>query len=264
MAPSAQNAAQRLTIALSALAERLARLQPADLPEMPGVVWHLFVQGPPEAVAAEARRLARADLAVTALEGRGVARSRNAALAAVKTEFLLFADDDLQFCPEAIAALIPCFDARPEADFLCARLADEAGRPRKAYSPDGTPVRWFNGGKLGTPELALRPEAFRRAGVAFDPNFGAGQPDCIGDEYILLCDALRAGLKGWHVDLVLARHPAESSGTSWQGADRMQIRRRVLIRALGRWPSLPARLVFALRHRRAIGGLGAFLAFLRP
>lgn len=257
--------APRLTIALSTMADRLAGLSPERLPPMPDVVWHLFVQGPAAAVATGTARLvaARPDIAVTALDSRGVARSRNAALAAVTTDWLLFADDDLTFHPEGIAALIARCDREAAADFLCARLTDETGRPRKRYAPDGTRARWFNCGKVGTPELALRPGRARAAGIGFDPGFGAGAPDWMGDEYIFLCDALRAGLKGWHVDLVPASHPATSSGLT-QGPEAMAVRRRVLIRALGRWTSLLPRLAFALRHRRTLGGWRGALAFLRP
>ena len=262
--------APRLTLAVASMAARLDRLSLAGLPVIPGVIWQIFVQGDRAAIAAHAPRLARADVTLTPIEGLGVARSRNAALAAAKTDLLLFADDDLTFHPAAITALIAQFDACPQADFLCARLADETGRPRKRYGRAGARMRWFNCGTVGTPELALRPARMRAAGVTFDPAFGAGAPDFLGDEFIFLCDALRAGLRGWHVALTLASHPAASSGLA-QGAAVMAVRRRVFIRALGRWASLPVRLVFLLRQAmRGGGGLGALggwrgaLAFLRP
>ena len=51
----------------------------------------------------------------------------------------------------------------------------------------------------------------------------------------------------------------------------MAVRRRVFIRALGRWASLPVRLVFLLRQAMwggagfgAMGGWRGALAFLRP
>ena len=252
-----------LTIAIASMDTRLHRLSLAGLPMLPEVVWQIFAQGDPARIAAHADRLARPDIRLIASPGQGAARNRNAALAAADTDLLLFADDDLTFHPEGITAVIARMVAQPEADFLCARLSDPAGRPRKRYSRDGQPARWFNCGKVGTPELALRPARFRAAGVQFDPGFGAGAPDWLGDEYIFLCDALRAGLRGRHVALTLASHPAESSGLA-QGPAVMAVRRRVLIRALGRWRSWPVRAIFALRHRRAVGGLRGLLAFLRP
>jgi hypothetical protein len=253
----------RLTIAIATMETRLDQLSLPMLPPIPGIVWRIFAQGNPETIARHATRLARADVTLTATEGRGAARSRNAALEAVWTEYLLFADDDLIFDPAGIATLLARFEAQPATDFLCACLSDETGRPRKRYSPDRTPVRWFNCGKIGTPELALRPARLRAKAVRFDTSFGAGASDWLGDEYIFLCDALRAGLRGQHVAVTVASHPANSSGLT-QGVEAMAVRRRVLIRALGRLKSLPVRLSFAIRHRRTIGGWRGWLAFLRP
>lgn len=247
-----------LTVAIATTAARMTSVSADRLPPLPGVVYHLFVQGETTPAPAD---LCRPDIRITWTEGRGAARNRNAALATVRTPLLLFADDDLSFSPQGLVALIARFAAEPEADFLCARLTDESGRLRKRYSPDGKRVRWWNAAKVGTPELALRPQGFAARAVSFDTSFGAGMPDHLGDEYIFLCDALRAGLKGRHVALVLASHPGESSGTE-AGGDTMEIRKRVLIRALGRWKSHPARLAFALRHRHRFRNWRAFWRFV--
>lgn len=251
-----------LTIAIATMADRIPRLLKTDLPAIDGAIWHLFVQGEPSVIACEAERFARPDITVTHSEGCGVARNRNAALAAAQTEFLLFWDDDLSADPSAITRLIQRFQSLPDTDFLCARLSDESGKPRKRYSDDGTRARWHNCGKVGTPELAVRPSRMRAKNIWFDTAFGAGSPAFLGDEYIFLCDALRAGLRGVHVDLILASHPTESSGNR-SGSVVMAVRRLVLIRALGRWASLPVRLTFALRHRKGLN-LRGILKFLRP
>lgn len=248
----------QLTIAIATTAARLSAITPERLPPLPGIAYHVFVQGPAQPSHLD---LGRPDIQLCQTEGRGAARNRNAALARVTSPLLLFADDDLRFDPAGLTRLIDRFNAQPQMDFLCARLACEQGLPRKRYTRDGKPVRWWNCGKVGTPELALRPERFRQKGLAFDPRFGAGMPDYLGDEYIFLCDALRAGLRGCHVDETLAQHPRESSGTRHDSA-AMAIRKRVLVRALGRWKSRPARLAFALRHWRRFENLASFLEFL--
>ena len=250
----------RLMIAVATTAERIARLSTLVLTPVVGAEWVVFVQGRSNDEQDVKRRLSRPDITVVWSEGMGAARNRNCALVHVRWEFLLFADDDLSFSPEGIAALIDRFDEERDMDFLCARLTDEMGALRKKYSPDKTAARWFNTGKVQTPEIALRSDAFNRAGVRFDQDFGAGTPYFLGDEYIFLCDAMRAGLRGQHVDIIVACHPSASSGADFS-ATAMAVRRRVLIRALGRLRSLPARLAFALRHRRTIGpgGLWALL-----
>jgi hypothetical protein len=252
------DASALLTVAIATTSSRVASLQADRLPSIVGLKYQIFVQGE---VLPDRADLLRHDIAFALAEGHGAARNRNAALASVGTPYLLFADDDLTFSPEGLTALLSRFEAEPEADFLCLRLADETGQPRKRYSPDGMPVRWWNCGKVGTPELAVRAAAFAANGLGFDTAFGAGVPDYLGDEYIFLCDALRAGLRGRHVALTVASHPALSSGTR-PDPRAMDIRRRVLIRALGPWKSRPVRLVFALRHRKQFADWRAFLRFL--
>lgn len=236
----------RLTIAIATTQARASRLTSARLPRLSDVCYDIFIQGSELPALSD---LDRPDIALHLTEGKGAARNRNAALERVSTPFLLFADDDLEFSPEGFAELLARFEAAPEADFLCARLSDEDGNPRKRYSANGVTARWWNCGKVGTPELALRVERFRAKRMAFDTRFGAGMPDHLGDEYIFLCDALRAGLKGRHVGITVASHPRESSGTI-QSAAKMDIRKRVLARALGPWKSRPALLAFSLRHNR--------------
>lgn len=245
-----------LTVAIGTTAARLEQIDLAALPAQAGVEYKIFVQE------AECLPLPkRADLSLIAIKGRGAARNRNAALTSITTPLLLFADDDLTFDPARYSALIARFAANPAADFLCAQLSDETGKPRKRYSPDATPARWSNCGKLGTPELALRPAAFRAKRIYFDESFGAGTPNHLGDEYIFLCDAMRSGLKGQHVAITLASHPRVSSGTE-NNAQILDIRKRVLIRALGRWKSCPARWGFALKHWRDFPSLVSLLRFL--
>lgn len=233
-----------LTIAIATTASRVVAINFAGLPTDQRLAYQIFVQG-----ASDLPATPRPDIRFIRSAGLGAARNRNAALETVTSPLLLFGDDDLSFNLPGLLGIIDRFTTEPGLDFICARLSDETGLPRKAYSPGETPVRWWNCAKVGTPEIALRLDRFRGKGLRFDTRFGAGSADFLGDEYIFLCDALRHGLKGRHVDLVLARHPKESSGTREDPAS-MAIRKRMFIRALGPWQSLPARALFAAKHRR--------------
>lgn len=245
-----------LTVAIATTSARLGQINFSDLPAQSGVIYHIWVQGTKTVPVA-----ARPDITLSTSPGKGAAANRNTALAAARTPLLLFADDDLEFSAAGHTALIARFAARPKADFLITRLEDEAGRLRKRYSPDGRRVRWWNCGKTGTPELALRPERFRERNLQFDTRFGAGMANHLGDEYIFLCDALRAGLRGEHAAIVLASHPRESSGTKSE-AELMVVRRAALIRALGPWKCRPVLLAFGLRYRHRFPSWSAFLRFL--
>lgn len=251
----------RLTVAIATLAERAHGLTEGMLPPTQDVDYHVFVQGVDD-LAQLPLDLQRADITVTPLKTRGVAHSRNAAIGSVKGDILLFADDDLILNTNSYALLQTLLAQNPDLDFICGQIHDANGLPFKSYSPDRTPASRFNTAKVGTPEMAVRVASIRKIGVLFDPDFGAGCANWLGDEYIFLCDALCAGLKGQHTALTFATHPAPSSGQD-NSAASFTVREAVLRRALGRG-SWPLRCAFALRHRKRFPDWTSLLRFIRP
>lgn len=255
-----------LTVAIATYGDRFLQLTPAWFPRCDATRYHVCVQATAGrkdiADHAAALTAARPDISISFVEGRGAARNRNAALAAAQTGILLFADDDLTLYPQNYLPLRQRFAASPDLAFLCCRVITPDGKPRKAYGRDGQMVTRLNAARVGTPELALRPQMLRQRGVQFDDRFGAGTEQPFGDEFIFLCDALRAGLRGQHAALTLAIHPAESSGMTWDATSFAQ-RRKMFNRALGPW-SLPARCAFALKHRRRFPDIQSLWRFLRP
>lgn len=252
-----------LTIAIASYGTRAFGLNLNALPS--GAGWHYLVciQGlEPTDLKAMQAQLLRQDVTVIAVAGKGVSRNRNAAIAMATGDLLLFADDDLTLLNHHYPALSAYFEAKPEVDFICGRLVDPDGNLRKRYSPAGTAATRFNTGKVGTPELAIRLSRVRDKALKFDERFGAGAPLPLGDEYIFLTDCLRAGLQGCHVDLTLAVHPADSSGTI-DNAENFDTRKKVIQRALGPL-SWPARLGFVLRHHARFTTWTSLLRFLLP
>jgi glycosyltransferase involved in cell wall biosynthesis len=249
-----------ITVAIATLADRLKNLSLPMLPETHGVDYHVFVQdvaNPMDITGA----LERPDITLTALEGRGVAKSRNAAIEMAKGDIIIFADDDLILHTQNYDALRDLFRNTPELAFVCGQLRDGSGKPFKAYSPDGTPTSRLNTAKVGTPEMAVRTETIRAEQIFFDPNFGAGSQNWLGDEYIFLCDALRAGLRGQYSALSLATHSAPSSGQV-SSSESFLVREAVFRRALGAF-SWPFRCAFAWRHRNRFPDWGSFWRFVR-
>jgi glycosyltransferase involved in cell wall biosynthesis len=252
--------ALHITVAIATLGDRLKNLSLSMLPETQGVDYHVFVQGAPDDMDL-AGALNRPDITLTAPKGRGVAKSRNAAIEMAKGDIIIFADDDLILHTQNYDALRALFRDTPDLDFVCAQLRDETGHPFKSYSLDGTKATRFNTAKVGTPEMAIRTKAIRAAQVFFDPDFGAGSPNWLGDEYIFLCDALGAGLRGQHSALSLATHPTLSSGQD-NSPESFDVREAVLRRALGAF-SWPFRCAFAWRHRKRFPDWSSFWRFVR-
>ncbi len=253
--------ALHLTVAVATLADRVHRLTNKVLPRTANVDYHIFVQDVADP-ADIAGVLPRSDITVTALKGRGVAHSRNAALGSVKGDIVLFADDDLVLNTQNYAALLTQFTDDPRVDFICGQMHDAHGRAFKAYPANMTAASRLNTAKVGTPEMAVRIKTVHTAGVLFDTDFGAGSANWLGDEYIFICDALRAGLRGRHVSLALATHPEPSSGQD-NSAASFTVRETVLRRALGP-ASWPLRCAFAWRHRKRFPDWRSVLRFIRP
>ena len=94
-----------LTVAISAMTDRRAGL--VLPPPCPGLRYLLLVQearGPADAGFAP-ELLARADLRIVPLPGRGLSNSRNAALELAEDPYLAFSDDDLVLEPRGLLLL---------------------------------------------------------------------------------------------------------------------------------------------------------------
>ena len=147
------------------------------------------------------------DVKVLELQSLGVAKSRNAAILNTNTEYLIFGDDDIEFSESGIAAAINLLNTNPNISILLMQAVDETGKLRKSYPSKGHDLKLTNSAKAATYEMMIRVSDIKAAGIKFDENFGAGATNYLGDEYIFIADALRAGLKGRFEPIVVATHP---------------------------------------------------------
>lgn len=236
----------QLSIACSTLGERCAQIR---FPEpRAGVEILVLVQGGGQVAPAAA---ARPDIRVIALEGDGVARSRNAAIAYAEGQFLLFADDDITHLPEAVAPFLAAFAVDPGLALVMGQARNPDGRLHKRYADRPTRLTLFNSARIATYEMMVRLDAVRRHDLRFDEAFGAGRPNFIGDEYIFVADLLRAGLGARFIPVTIAEHPAESSGLRFSGAAPMRARKALFRRVFGRAGPVFA-LLFVMRNWRRV------------
>lgn len=255
-----------LTVAVSTRGVRALGIDPGALAASPGLDWLVLAQEPdaPGVAAHLAALAARPDLTVLPLATEGLSRSRNAGLAAGRGEILLLADDDVTHPPGALDGIRRAFAADPGLDLFVGRSLDPDGRPRKRPLPRRKPLTRLNAARASSHEIALRLRAVRAAGLRFDEGFGvgAGTAATLGEEYVFLADALRAGLRGVHDPLPVSVHPFESSGFVWEGAAQARARALVFTRIFGRAAPL-VRLAFALKNRRRFAARADLAAFLR-
>ena len=175
------------------------------------------------------------EVKVLELKNKGVAKSRNAAIDNTNSDYLIFGDDDIKFSESGIASAINLLNANPNISILLMQAVDETGKLRKSYPGKAHELKLTNSAKAATYEMMIRVSDIKAAGIKFDENFGAGAANYLGDEYIFIADALRAGLKGKFEPIVIATHPTESSGNLRNSASDRRARAKVFSRVFGIW-----------------------------
>ena len=231
------NSTSLLTIGYSTLADRARNIKFIE-----GVKNLVVIQNP------ESKPLPNfpSEITVLELKNRGVAKSRNAAIANATGKYLLFGDDDLEVHSSGIEQVITYLEAHPEISIILAQAVNELGVLRKPYPLNSHPLKLRNSAKAATYEMFIRLSDFERLNIKFDVNFGAGAENYLGDEYIFIADALRAGLKGTFLPIVVATHPADSSGNLKNSRADISARAKVFTRVFGVW-AIPMRFAFLIK-----------------
>ena len=246
------NKNELLTIGYSTLATRLPGIKYLD-----GFQNLVVVQNPTsESLPSADQKIKRVEL-----HSKGVAKSRNAVIDNATTEYLLFGDDDIEFKEESINSAITFLEANKEISILLLQAVDETGALRKSYPSLAHPLKLTNSAKAATYEMIIRTPDIKKASIRFDENFGAGAQNYLGDEYIFIADALRAGLKGLFLPIVIATHPTDSSGSFHNTKQDAIVRSRIFSRVFGVWAPI-MRLLFILKRPSKKFGFRNSVSFL--
>ncbi|NDI10575.1 MAG: glycosyltransferase family 2 protein [Actinobacteria bacterium] len=244
-----------LTFAFSTLADRVKNISYPTKDQSREFI--VLVQNPSE----QSYVFDSPDKKLVELKSRGVAKSRNAALKYSAGKYLIFGDDDITFDEGGIATAVTYFENNPDCSLILARAIDESGKLRKNYVSSEMPIRLTNSARVATYEMLVRVDAIRERKIRFDEDFGAGADNYLGDEYIFVADALRAGLKGVHLPINLAVHPAESSGSRWGTKEDLRARAKVFKRVFG-WKAPLYRAGFLIKTENPFPGISKALRFI--
>ncbi len=168
-------------------------------------------------VTAEAYRaipldLKREDVIVSQIEGRGLSRNRNNALALADGDIALLADDDLRYRPEYLQAVKAAFLADQDLVLACFKIATPAGEPDyKDYAAEPYLLNRESHHYISSLEIAFRVEPIRAYGIRFDERFGLGSELVqSGEEAVFIFDCIRAGLKVKYIPAYVVEHPVAS------------------------------------------------------
>ena len=143
----------------------------------------------------------RSDVRVIQLEGHGLSRNRNYALAHASGDILKICDDDEAWEQAYFDKILEIYRLHPDYDIV----HFQAIGPRKAYPPHFV-SSW---------EMTLRHSSL--GNLSFDERFGLGSAQlCAGEEEVFLCDARKAKLSIHYEPFPICRTDPETTGTHWQ------------------------------------------------
>jgi hypothetical protein len=182
----------------------IERVAAMSLPRLDGVTYIVSWQQPGNAVVPQA--LLRDDVRIFTTDSIGLSKNRNHAHAHCTADVVLVADDDLQYTPQGLQAVIDTFVANPGVDVATFRYAT-AGES-KIYPPTQhnlrTPFRFYY---VTSFEIAFRRESITRVDLSFCELAGLGAPYLhAGEEQIFLHHCLKSGLTCVFFPLTIVTH----------------------------------------------------------
>lgn len=187
--------------------EGLARVREMTLPHVPGVGYLVVCQG--ERCDSG---IARDDVDVRFIDGRGLSANRNAALDMATAPVVLIADDDLHYTATGLKHVMDAFD-RDAALSLAAFMHE--GADARTYPPAECDLRPSRPGRRHYPysfEIALRLGDVRRHNLRFSELAGINAPFLgAGEEDLFVHHALEKGLRGRFIPKVVVRHPGHTT-----------------------------------------------------
>lgn len=244
-----------LTVAIATMGARMSGI---SLPEPASRLRYLVVVQHGRALGLPDHLNGRGDLDILHVDGRGLSRSRNAALEHAATDLLVFADDDMDLHPEGLLALADHLMSRPDLSFVAGWR--EGRLPRHGRRAGRHTLGLRNSGRICAPELIVRRNRVLGCAVRFDEAFGKGAQHGLGEDYVFVADMLRAGMRGEGLPIITGAHHGPSTGDLWDTPAIFDARLAVQRRVFGTlaWLVHP---LYAMRHARRFGHIGLVVRF---
>src|SRR5699024_3127908 len=113
------------------------------------------------------------------------------------------ADDDIELKSNFNEIIIKSFVENPEYDILAFDLERIGSTSRKNSSKEKE-INVLTSMRLSSAQLTFKLDFLRENGITFDERFGAGSKYSMGEENILLLDALKKGANIKYIPKVIA------------------------------------------------------------
>lgn len=170
----------------------------------------------------------REDFKIYRTNTKGLSKNRNHALSKATAPLLLISDDDVDYTPEGLNAVMDSFGQNPGMDILTFKYDSSASSkqyPSRTFTLDFPPKGYFT----SSIEMAFRRDALQGK-IWFNESFGIGATFPSGEEDIFIKDCLNSGLKGRFLPCIIARHDEETtSGRNLKLPSRPQTKGAVFL-----------------------------------
>ena len=159
---------------------------------------------------------------------RGVGLNRNNALLRADADICLFADDDMIYKNDYDKIIISAFEKHPDADILAFNIEETIAvdghfvPKRKRIKREAT-VNFMNCLRYGTVRIAVKLNAIRLNGIAFNLSFGGGTKYCHGEDSLFIVSCLEKGLKMYSIPETIASMTEERESSWNNGYDEKYI-----------------------------------------
>ena len=133
---------------------------------------------------------------------KGLANSRNLALAAAMGDIGILCDDDVAYTDDYDNIILKAFHELPDAAVIAFNIASNSKRSQTASIRKKRRSPRYR--SYGSVRLACKIELLRRNGIFFNTSFGAGSLYGSGEETIFLNEVRRKGLRIYEYPATIA------------------------------------------------------------
>ena len=141
---------------------------------------------------------------------KGLSRSRNCLLENAEGDICIIGDDDVEYVEGYLDIIRAAYASHPDADIIVFRFTHKKGEETRLRYTKDLRMRMQHISRAASVEVTFKREAVLKAGLRFNTYIGLGARFPSGEENAFLADALRAGLKIYHVPVTICVAEEES------------------------------------------------------
>ena len=180
----------------------------------------------------------------------GLSKSRNMALDNASGDYLVVADDDLEYVDGYNNTICDAFKKNPNADVIVFQV-EGIEHEFKKYGRKAKRLFYLGSLHVSSVEIVIRKDSIKKYNIRFAEEFGAGAKYKMGEENIFLFDCLKAGMKIYYEPKVIAKlHMNESTWFSGFNKKYFLDRGAISRKLYGNIIGLFMIMVFAIKNHK--------------